>query len=54
MPGRAISLPVAGTPMKSAWWVPAIVKRIVAVSPSHSTSWNSSGGTGPKAAKIAP
>ena len=53
MPGRAISVPVAGTPMNSPTWVPVIVNRIVAASPLHSTSWNSSGGGSPKAAKIA-
>ena len=52
MPGSAMSAPVAGTPMNSPMWRPVIVKRIVHVAPSQSTSWNSSWGES-KAAKIA-
>jgi uncharacterized protein (TIGR03083 family) len=51
MPGSAIGVPVAGTPMNSSTWRPLMVNRMVHASPSHRTSWNSSFGV-PKAWKI--
>ena len=50
MPDSAISTPVGLTPMNSPACRAPIAKRIAAVSPSHSTSWNSSGGE-PNASK---
>ena len=51
IPGSAIGVPVAGTPMNSSTWRPVMVNRMAHDWPSHRTSWNSSCGV-PKARKI--
>jgi uncharacterized protein (TIGR03083 family) len=51
IPGSAIGVPVAGTPMNSSTWRPVMVNRMAHAWPSHRTSWNSSCGV-PKARKI--
>jgi hypothetical protein len=51
MPGSAMAVPLAGTPMNSSTCRPVMVNRMVATSPSHRTSWNSSFGV-PKALNI--